>query len=333
MTTIHDVAAHAQVSTSTVSHVLNNTRFVDPQKKARVLLAVETLGYRPNSLARSLRSRGTGTIGLLVPDNSNPFFADLARAIEDVSFAQGYSLMLCNSDGDDRKEASYINVLLSKQVDGLILIATSNHSDHLSAIHKAGVPVVVVDRELDDPAVDQVLVDNEHGGYLAGQYLVRLGHRQIACITGLRDLTPSAKRLVGFRRALAESGLVLPPANIVSGDFRYSGGEAAMQTLLERSRDWTAVFAINDLMAIGALNTLQRSAIAVPRDVSLIGFDNILQSAMMLPAITTIGQPIADIGRSSATLLIERITGQVREIARVLLTPTLIERETCRSLA
>jgi LacI family transcriptional regulator len=331
MPTIREVAAHACVSPSTVSHVLNNTRFVEPETKKRVLMAIETLGYRSNSLARSLRRRETSTIGLLVPDNSNPFFADVARAIEDVGFAEGYNVILCNSDLSDAKEVAYIDVLLSKQVDGLILIATNNRPEHLEPILRAGVPLVVVDRELGDVPIDQVLVDNELGGYLAGQYLVRLGHRRMVCIAGPHDLTPSAKRITGFRRALAEAGIELTPDEIVPGDFQYAGGKAAMQTLLKRRPDCTAVFAANDLMAIGALNVLSRASLHVPIDISLIGFDNILQSEMMSPSITTIAQPIVEIGRSSAALLIERIKRRRSDSMRLLLEPTLIERETCRA--
>lgn len=331
MATIRDVAAHANVSTSTVSHVLNDTRFVEPATKARVLHAIDVIGYRPNSLARSLRRRGTSTIGLLIPDNSNPFFADIARAIEDVSFDAGYNVIFCNSDMSEAKETAYIDVLLSRQVDGLILISTSDRPEQLQPILKARVPVVVVDRELGDAQVDQIVVDNDYGGYLAGQYLARLGHRQIACITGQSDLTPSANRLIGFRRALDEAGIALSPDAIVAGDFRHESGERAVQHLLEQQVAFTALFATNDLMAFGALNALRRAQRNVPDDVSVIGFDNIWPSAIMAPALTTIAQPISEIGRCSAKRVIERIRQPAAAAERMVLAPTLIERDSCRA--
>ena len=330
MATIRDVAQQANVSVTTVSHVINQTRFVEPETEKRVRIAITQLGYRPNSLARSLRRGGTSTIGLLVPDNSNPFFADVARAIEDAGFAQGYSVVLCNSDMSPDKEDAYIDVLLSKQVDGLILISSSSRTPRLEAAIAAGMPVVVVDRELNDLPVDQVLVDNAQGGYLAGRYLVEHGHTDIACITGPRLLAPSAARVAGFRRALDEVGLELRPEAIFTGDFRYSGGEAAVQHFQRQRLPVSAIFATNDVMAIGAIMALRRVHLAVPTDVSVIGFDNIVQSAALSPALTTIAQPIKEIGQTSFALLHERIKNRDTPPTRNLLPTTLVERESCR---
>ncbi len=297
MATIRDVAAQAGVSVSTVSHVVNGTRFVEPSTEARVRTAIAELNYRPNSVARSLRRRSTATIGLLVPDNSNPFFAEVARLIEDIGFEQGYSVILCNSDGLPAREAAYIDVLLSKQVDGLLTISAGSHPDFLKSVFEARVPVVVVDRAADEWPVDQVLVDNEEGGYMAGRYLIGLGHREIGFIAGPRVATPSARRLVGFRRALAECGLTLPDSAITGGDFQYTGGAVAIRTLLEQHANLTAVFATNDQMALGAINTLQRMGRSVPSDISILGFDNIPQSSAFYPALTTMAQPVEAMAR------------------------------------
>lgn len=333
MPTIRDVARHANVSSTTVSHVINGTRFVEPETEQRVRLAIETLRYRPNLLARSLRRRATHTIGLVVPDNSNPFFADVARAIEDAGFAEGYSVILCNSDLSEVKQAAYIDVLLAKQVDGLILISSGNRPDPVQRILDCKVPVVVVDRELAGLGVDQVLVDNEHGGSLAGEYLSRLGHRRIGCIAGPSDVTPSAGRVEGFRRALASAGVTLASEAIVRGDGRYDGGKEAMATLLHRDLGLTAVFAFNDLMAIGAVSTLRRAGLRVPDDVSVIGFDDILQAGAMVPAITTVAQPVAELGQVSARLLLDHLSGRsAPEPTRTLLRTKLVERESCRAL-
>ncbi|NWF69750.1 MAG: LacI family DNA-binding transcriptional regulator [Chloroflexi bacterium] len=330
MTTIRDVAAKAQVSVSTVSHVINGTRFVENETRARVQAAIAELGYRPNSLARSLRRRVTGTIGLLVPDNANPFFADMARLIEDVGFDEGYSVILCNSDGSDKKESAYIDVLRSKQVDGLLIISSSNHPEFLRSAVGVEVPVVVVDRALEEWPVDQVMVDNELGGYQAGHYLAGLGHRRIVCIAGPSSATPSAGRSAGFKRALSEFGIRLSESAILPGDFQYSGGESAMRILLEQMPDLTAVFATNDLMAIGAMNVLQRAGRRIPDDVSVIGFDNVPQSAAMFPALTTIAQPTEQLARTSISLLLKRINGSGDPAARILLPTHLIERESCK---
>ncbi len=333
MATIRDVADRAGVSVTTVSHVINRTRYVEAGTEGRVRQAIEVLGYRPNLLARSLRSRKTHTIGLLVPDNSNPFFADVARAIEDAGFAEGYSVILCNSDLSEAKQAAYIDVLLAKQVDGLILISSGNRPDDLRRIIDAGVPVVVVDRELSELPVDQVLVDNEQGGYLAGTYLLELGHRNIGYIAGPSDVTPSEGRVRGFNRALAEVGLQFRDDMLVRGNGRYDGGESAMRDLLAREPRPTAVFAFNDLMAIGAISAIRRAGLRVPGDISVMGFDDILQASAMFPAITTIAQPIAEIGKVSTTLLLKRIERRNGESAsRVILPTQLIERESCLAI-
>src|SRR3954447_12186282 len=272
MATIREVAEQAQVSVSTVSHVINRTRFVDSETQERVRQAISTLGYRPNLLARSLRRRETRTIGLLVPDNANPYFAEFARVIENAGFAEGYSVILCNSDRSEAKEETYVDVLLAKQVDGLVVISSTERIDLLQRVLDVGVPLVVVDRNLTGLSVSQVLVANEQGGYLAGRHLVELGHRRVGCIGGPSEGNPSWDRVLGFKRALAEAGVSLPPQAIVAGDFRYTGGEAGMRALLEHNRGLTAVFASNDLMAIGAMITLRQAGLRVPEDVSVIGF-------------------------------------------------------------
>jgi LacI family transcriptional regulator len=332
MTTIREVAQHAQVSVATVSHVINRTRYVDPETEDRVRVAIKELSYRPNLLARSLRRRQTHTIGLIVPDNSNPYFAEVARVIEDTGFTHGYSVILCNTDWSEDRLSTYVDVLLSKQVDGLILIGSSARLDPIQQVFEAHVPVVVVERDVGDLPVHQIMIDNRQGGYLAGQYLARLGHRRIGCVAGPGDQTPSWGRIVGFQQALADAGVSLAPEAMLPGDFRPSGGEAAMRTLLERNLDLTAIFAANDLTAFGVINALHRAHLRVPQDVSVIGFDNIGLSAVMMPALTTIAQPAIEVGQTSVRLLLEQIAGEGGEPARIMLSTQLIERESCLPL-
>ena len=332
--TMEDIGRRAGVSASTVSRVINKSVAVDPETEARVRAAIEELGYRPNLLARSFRRRTTQTIGLLIPDNANPFFADVARAIEDAGYAQGYNVILCNSDLSEEKQAAYLDVLLAKRVDGLILvssglIAAGDRPDPMQRVLDSGTPCVVVDRDLGETPVDQVLVDNEHGGYLAGQYLIRLGHRRITCLGGPSSLTPSAGRVAGFRRALDEAGLPWQPAATMASNGRYDGGQAAVRDLLARGIDVTAIFAFNDLVAIGALGALRRAGLRVPDDVSVVGFDDVALSSAVYPALTTVAQPIAEIGHLSVRLLLQRITNPNAPRARVVLPTTLVERESC----
>ncbi|MCS6849231.1 MAG: LacI family DNA-binding transcriptional regulator [Anaerolineae bacterium] len=333
MVTIKDVADLAQVSATTVSHVINQTRYVDPATRQRVTEAIAELGYRPNTLARSLRRRETRTIGLIVPDNSNPYFAELARAVEDAGFAKGYSVILCNSDMSEAKEAAYIEALLSKRVDGIILISAANRRERFNAILQAGIPVVTVARELSDLPIDQVVTDNEQGGYLVGRYLIELGHRQIGCIAGPRDETPSADRIVGLRRALQEAGVHLPSELVIRGDFTYESGTRVMAELLSRCPHLTAVFAANDRMAIGAMNHLWRAGRRIPDDISIVGFDDIPVAATTCPPLTTVAPPKADFARVSVSLLIERITAGRTEPFRIVLPTRLVIRESCRAIA
>jgi LacI family transcriptional regulator len=330
--TIKDIAARAGVSISTVSRVVNQSVRVDPATELRVHEAITALGYRPNLLARSFRRKVTQTIGLLVPDNSNPYFAEIARVIEDAGFAEGYSVILCNSDLSPEKQAAYIEVLLAKQVDGIIMISTGlipgeDTGHDIEWIQRAGVPCVVIDRDLGDAPVDQLMVDNHEGGYLAGRYLIELGHRSFACVVGPNDLTPSAGRISGFRRALDEAGIALPPEAVVRGNGRYNDGARAVDELLRRKVKCSAILAFNDQMAIGVIGALQRAGRSVPGDVSVIGFDNIPYGAAVYPALTTIAQPITEMGQTGLRLLLERIRQPHAPPRREVLSTWLLERE------
>lgn len=331
--TIKDVAKLARVSTTTVSHVINGTRFVSDELRQRVYQAMEALNYQPNMLARGLRQGNTRTIGLIVPDNSNPFFAELLRVIENVGYQEGYSVILCNSDGDVDKEATYIHVLYTKQVDGIIFIAVNNEPECLSNLLRKDIPVVLVDRDLPLEDTDVVLVNNEKGGFEATKYLISLGHRRIACITGPSGITPSADRVRGYYRALREAEIQPRQDYVVHGDFRFRSGELAVHQLLALSEPPTAIFACNDLMAIGAMRALRHHGMTIPEDISVIGFDDIQLASAVTPSLTTIAQPISLIGTIAAQQLIARMRGEaISTPKRVILDTTLILRESCTSI-
>nr|MBC7243957.1 LacI family DNA-binding transcriptional regulator [Chloroflexota bacterium] len=330
MATMKDVAQAAGVSVTTVSHVINETRHVSEELRERVLKAMEELNYHPNSLARSLRQGISHTIGLIVPDNSNPFFADVARVIETRGFEAGYSTILCNSDGQLEKELAYVNVLLAKQVDGVIFIAASSQSEHITLLTEEKVPVVIADRQMPNAQVDVVLVDNYHGGYLATEYLISLGHHRIGCITGPSDTTPSADRVCGYKDALTVAGLPIDEDLIVRGDFRYASGISGAQKLLSLEKPPTAIFACNDVMAMAAMAAIREKALAIPDDISVIGFDDIPQASFTFPPLTTIAQPIQDIGRIATDLLIERMSASASCSSRkVILDVKLVVRGSC----
>lgn len=307
MATIKDVAKLAGVSITTVSHVINETRYVSDELKGKVFRAMKDLDYRPNTLARGLRSGKTKTIGLIIPDISNPYFAEFSRKIEDRGFEHGYNVILCNSDENPEKEILYIDVLFSKQVDGLIIFSTGNNSFSQLNLIEHDIPIVVTDREPRGFNSDVVLIDNFKGGYSATNYLISLGHRRIGCISGPSLIRPSAQRVEGYLKALEEVDIQIDENIIRLGDFRVEGGEKEMSFLMDVSDPPTAVFVCNDVMALGAMRAIQRKGKRVPEDVSIVGFDNIPVSRLVYPQLTTISQPIQEMAELAVELLIDKI--------------------------
>lgn len=330
MSTIKDVALHAQVSVATVSHVVNDTRFVSEATRLRVQQAIEELRYVPSALARSLKSNRTHTVGMMIPNNSNPYFAEIIRGIEDTCYAAGFNVILCNSDDDPLKQSTYVRLLSEKQVDGLIVLSSGSDLDLLDTLRAATMPQVVVDREIDDLAADLVEVNHEAGGFLATQHLLQLGHRRIACIAGPQMLSSARQRVQGYRRALHEAGLAEDDRLLRRGDFTSAGGHAAMVSLLDRAAPGerpSAVFASNDLMAIGAICAAAAAGLHIPKDLSVIGFDDIALAAYSNPPLSTIVQPKHQTGELAAQLLLQRIAQPDRELQRAILQPSLLVRQ------
>jgi LacI family transcriptional regulator len=330
MITIREVAEKAGVSPTTVSHVVNNTRYVSDDVRARVMDAMRELNYRPNALARSLRRGETHTLGLILPDSANPFFAEIGRAIETAAFERGYSVILCNTENDIEKERMYTEVLENKQVDGMIFVASGDHRETLSQIAQKGLPLVVVDRDMGSLELDTVTTDNHHGGLIATQHLLSLGHRIIACITGPSNITPSAERVTGYRAALQQAGILVDESLVVRGDFHApSGYEGAMQ-LFQRSPRPTAIFACNDMMAIGVIRAATQLGLRIPEDVSIASFDNIELASYTTPPLTSVAQPKQEIGQMAITLLLERMQNASLPPRRNILPTRLVIRESTR---
>jgi LacI family transcriptional regulator len=327
MATMNDVARAAGVSVATVSHVVNSTRFVSPERVERVHAAMRELDYTPDATARSLRVGRTHTLGLVIPDNSNPFFAELARSIEEAGFDAGYTTIVGNSVERPDRERQYVSTMLSKRVDGLIIAPAGAEERALSRLlRKAGIPIVVVDRTL--PVADVVVYDNVDGSRQAAEHLLELGHKRIASITGPPDLAPSTERLEGFVRALADAGVEVHDDAVVAGDFHFAGGREATAELVQRGRSFTALFAANDLMAAGAIRELTARGMSVPGDVSVVGFDDAPLAEMTTPALTTVRQPLHQMGQTAVSLLLGRLAGTGGERRRRHVLPTsLVVRE------
>src|SRR5215211_6903855 len=248
MTTIREVAERAGVSYATVSHVINNTRLVSPETRERVVAAMDALHYRPPALARSLRQGKTNTIGLVLPDSANPFFAEISRSIEDAAFKKGYSVFLCNTELDIQRELFYVDVLSKKQVDGIIFVAAGDQADSIDFLIRRNMPVVMIDRDLPDVQIDVVLTDHQLGGMLATRHLIELGHTRIACIAGPLSITPSAERITGYRKALEEVGIAYEESLLFRGDYHAQSGMDITHAILKLKPRPTAIFALNDLM-------------------------------------------------------------------------------------
>jgi LacI family transcriptional regulator len=323
MANIKDVAIRAGVSVTTVSHVVNGTRFVADSARLRVEAAVRELSYVPSGVARSLKHSTTHTFGMLIPNNSNPYFAEILRGVEEKCFAAGYNVILCNSNDDAKRQASYLRVLAEKRIDGLILVTSHRDAALCDALGTLKIPVVLLDREIPGLACDLVEVDHVTGGLIATRHLLGLGHPCVACISGPPDLSPSSQRRAGWKNALAEAGVERREGDLARGDFSSRGGYLAMQVLLKRKPIPSAVFVCNDLMAFGALAAAHEAGILVPKQLSIVGFDDIELAAYSIPALTTVAQPKQQMGTMAASLLLERMATSRSEERRVILQPQL----------
>jgi LacI family transcriptional regulator len=264
---------------------------------------------------------------MIIPDNTNPFFAEVVRGIEDACFEKGYSVILCNSDGNNTKESNYVKLLIEKGVDGLALVSTGNDWNAQKMLRDREIAKVIVDREISGVNMDSVLVDNLKGGYQASTYLLKLGHKRIACITGPSHITPSGQRLHGYRTALKESGVPVDEKLILTGDFKSKGGYDGLKALLKCSPRPTAVFICNDMMAIGALYAAHEFGLGVPEQLSIVGFDDIAPASLTIPRLTTIAQPKHKMGEIAASMLVDRIQNKDMSTRKKLLETKLIIRD------
>jgi DNA-binding LacI/PurR family transcriptional regulator len=326
--TMRQIAARARVSVGTVSHVINSSAGVREPVRKRVLEAIERLGYQPSLLARGLRRNQTTIIGVIIPDISNPFFPLVVRGVEDIAYQNSYRLMLCNTDNDAEKEQVYFDELRAYRMAGLIVIPSANSRLVPQVGSSAGEPpVICLDRSPEGWKGDSVTVDNAEGAYQATRHLLELGHRRIATIAGQLHVTSGVERLKGFKRALREAGINIAPEYIQEGRFdRLSGYEKGLM-LLQFSPRPTAIFAANDLVALGVLAALRELGLRCPEDVSLVGFDDLELASFTNPALTTVAQPAYQMGARAAGLLFERLRGEDVPTQHIVMKATLKVRD------
>ena len=326
-TTIKDIAAATGLSVTTVSLVLNHKPSgISSATRERVLKAAKEMDYRPNQLAVGLIKRRTNTIGLLVPDIRNMFYSAIAKEAEHACRKKGWTVMLCNTGDQHKRELEYIRVLGSRGVDGIILGISSDGNDEKTQescelTRSLGIPLLLLDRTVQGSAV---VVDHKKGGFLATEHLIKLGHRRIACITGPSYLQGSISRVEGYRQALSQFGIPFDESLLVEGGYMMQNGEEGVLKLADKQ--YTALFAFNDMMAYGAYKALRRQGKSVPDDVSVVGYDDIFFSEILEVPLTSVRQPLEELGSAAASLLMEIANGET-ENKVIQFEPQLIVRK------
>ena len=327
--TIKDVAAAANVSTATVSRVLSGAKRARPQVRQRVLAAVKTLKYHPNHLARDLRAGLRRVIGVIIPDLQNPFLTGVVRGVEDVLQRSGYSLILGNSDEQAEREQRHLAVLRAEGAAGLILVPSDAPHANYEALRNWDIPIVAADRMPRGLQVDLVCSNNREGAREATKHLIAHGYQDIAIIGGPDGVNVAEDRLAGYREALVAAGITPRHSLIIHSNFRQAGGRASMLRLLDLARPPRAVFVANNLMTLGALQAIHERGMRIPEEMAVVGFDDMPWAISLRPPLTVVAQPIEEIGRVAAQLLLERLKTPSQMVRQVVLSTQLIVRASC----
>jgi LacI family transcriptional regulator len=330
--TIKDVAALAGVSKTTVSHVMNETRFVEEETRQKVLGAIEELHYRPSAAARSLTTKRTGIIGMLISDSSNPFFGEILLSVEEVLRPQNYTLIICNTTETLEYEAHYFDLLLNQRVDGIIAAATSQPWIELSKAEEQHTPVVFVDRVFNNFDGYYVGVDNQAGAYVGTKHLIQCGYRNIGILSGLERLSTMRERLDGYCQALQETNIPINRQWIIPSQLSVDGGRQAMRALFSLGDKPDAVFINNSYLALGALLEMAELNINPFEDLGIVAFDDHPWAAVSNPPLTVIKQPTQKIGKASAEMVLALINDLPIPEKRIVYECELIVRQSCHSL-
>lgn len=331
MVSIKDVARQAGVSVSTVSHVINQTRFVAPDTRANVERAIAALGYQPSSLARALKMKRTHTIGMLVTNSTNPFFAEVVHGVEEGCYRNNFSLILCNSGDEPERQEAYLVTLVQKRIDALLVMTTNNDPVFYRKLDALkDLPKVILDSE---PGLDVCTIgdDSVLGGRMAAEFLISQGFENIGCLTGPEGHPRSRDRYRGYRSAMQAAGLAINPDWIQPGELNALGGYQAMGRIMQGRTRPDALFAFNDLMAMGAYRSIMEHGLAIPGDISVIGYDDLEIAGYVMPPLTTVRQPSFDLGLKAAEVLIEHLENKTYMPSVIQLNPELIIRESVGS--
>jgi LacI family transcriptional regulator len=325
--TIKDIAQKAGVANSTVSRVLTNHPSVDPNTRARVKQIIKELGYRPSGIARGLVTGQINVVSLIIGDIRNPFYAGLTRAIKDILNKEGYMVVVSDTDYDAEKEAAHIQLASQYGFAGVIMVTALETKALISKIKTLDCPVVLLNRYLPSVVTDVVSVDNFQGGYLATEHLIKLGHKNIAHLAGVKNSTVVMDRIKGYAEALKDYGLEFNENNITYGDLKKESGYQYTELLLNQKKEATAVFCSNDLMALGLIEAMLKKGVSIPNQLSVVGYDDIDMATMAKVELTTVRQPQYEMGQAAAEILLERIQGKSTSNKRIIFTPELIVRE------
>lgn len=330
MASMNEVAKRAGVSIATVSRVLNNSDSVNEATRSKILKAIKDLKYQPSRVAKRLRSKSVSSnlLGVLLPDIQNPFYVDVLRGIEDIAYKNNYAIIMCNYGQDEKKEIMYLDILQSEAIDGLIAAPVSENDQRLKCIIKNGLPVVCVDRGLSEINVDIVCVNNEEGAFNAVNHLIKSGYKRIAYISGLSSIPSSRTRENGYRRALETNHLYIPEL-IKYGNSSYECGLDLCAELLDMPNPPDAIFTGNNLITLGALETIHKRKKQIPNEIAILGFDDMFWSSSLNPPLTAVRQPAYEIGKRAGELLIQRITDPQRPCIQMIMNTELMIRSSC----
>lgn len=331
MATMKDIARLAQVSTSTVSHVVNGTRFVSDEVREKVMRVVAELNYTPSAVARSLKVKVTQTIGLLVTATNNPFFAEVMAGVEQYCRQHQYNLIIATTGGDAKRLQQNLQTLMHKQVDGLLLMCGDSRFQAEEEL-TISVPLVVMDWWFTELNADKILENSELGGYLATKILIEAGHQNIGIITGNLKKSAAQNRLKGYKKALAEANIPLNTDWVVESHFDFEGGVAGMEKLLAASNRPSAVFCCSDTIAVGAYQVIHRQGLRIPQDISVIGYDDIELARYLSPPLSTVSQPKAELGKLAVEMLLKRLKEPEENYQTRTLNPSLVLRESIRPI-
>jgi DNA-binding LacI/PurR family transcriptional regulator len=329
--TIYDVAKEAGVSIATVSKVINGKGKISEETRGSVLAIMDRMDYQPSVIASALTGKKTFTLGLLVPDISNPFFAEIARAIEDQSQRYGYSVVMCSTDNKDDKVERYIALLLQKSVDGIIIATGIDKINILEQLLSKRIPVVLLAREMPLVAVNTVVVDDYVGGSMAANHLLELGHKRMAVLGESAKVVSSRERIRGFRQTLEDEQIPFREEWLKYCDYRIEDGKLKALELLQTEDRPTAIFACNDMLAVGALQAAKEAGVKVPDELSIVSFDNTILATVTDPQLTTIAQPMDYMGKAVVDLIVDELKGSKSIKQRTVLRPELLIRESTAS--